>query len=144
MDHIERTVTLPTDTAEAWELLTDPHELAAWLGDDVVLDPSPGAAGRVVERDGTRRSLLVEYVDEPRHLAWRWWPEGDDPTRGSRVDITLTPTGDGTVVRVVERRLDALPDPKLSATASARPAGDAWSLRLLHLERLLLVAAAPG
>ena len=140
METVERTVTLPTGTEEAWELLTHPDELAAWLGDDVVLDPVPGASGRVLERDGTDRSLVVEQADEGRFLSWRWWIDGDDPEQtGSRVEITLSPTPDGTLVRVVEQ-------PLLTATAtasvSASSAGEAWSHRLLHLEALLLLAAA--
>lgn len=138
METIERTVTLPTDVREAWELLTDPDELAAWLGDDVVLRPVPGAAGRVLERDGSDRSLVVEEVDAGRRLSWRWWIEGDDPDQtGSRVEITLSPTPDGTLVRVVEQPL-----PTATASAPRASAGEAWSHRLLHLESLLLLAAA--
>lgn len=137
MDTVERTVTLPTDVTGAWELLTDPHELAAWLGDDVVLHPVPGATGRVLERDGTDRSLVIEEVDEGRLLSWRWWVDGEDPDRSaSRVAITLSPTPDGTLVRVTEQLL-----PTADATASAA-ASEAWSHRLLHLESLLLLAAA--
>lgn len=129
METVERTVTLPTDVAGAWELLTDPGELAAWLGDDVVLHPVPGASGRVLERDGTERSLVVDEVDDGRLLSWRWWVDGDDPHVASRVAITLSPTADGTLVRVTETRASAA-------------AGEAWSHRLLHLESLLLLAAA--
>ena len=91
-----------------------------------------------MEHDGTDRALVVEEVDEGRRLSWRWWIEGDDPDQtASRVEITLVPTLDGTLVRVVEQ-------PLRTATASAprASAGEAWSHRLLHLEALLLVAAA--
>jgi uncharacterized protein YndB with AHSA1/START domain len=136
MEIVERTVTLPTDLEEAWALLTRPEELA-WLGDEVVLEPVPGAPGRVLERDGTDRALVVEEVDEGRRLAWRWWIDGDDPERtGSRVEITLSPTPHGTLVRVVEQPLPT------TVTAARASAGEAWSHRLLHLESLLLLAAA--
>jgi uncharacterized protein YndB with AHSA1/START domain len=137
MEIVERHVTLPTDLEEAWELLTDPDELAAWLGDEVVLDPQPGASGHVLERDGTRRSLVVEEVDEGARLAWRWWPTDEDPVAGaSRVEITLSPTADGTLVRVVETALTPI------GPVARASAGEAWSHRLLHLEALLLIAAA--
>lgn len=142
MEIVERTVTLPTDLEEAWELLTRPEDLGAWLGDEVVLDPTPGAAGRVLERDGTDRALVVEEVEVGRRLAWRWWVDGDDPAeRASRVEITLSPTRDGTVVHVVEQPLPAAAGAP-TARAAAATAGEAWSHRLLHLESLLLVAAA--
>ena len=100
METVERHVTLPTDLDEAWELLTDPADLAGWLGREVVLEPVPGATGSVVEHDGTRRHLIVDEVEAGRRLAWRWWVEGDDET--SRVEITLAPAEQGTAVRVVE------------------------------------------
>jgi uncharacterized protein YndB with AHSA1/START domain len=134
MDAIERQVTLPVDLEEAWDLLTRPDDLAGWLGAEVELDPTPGAAGRVVDHDGSERRLLVGEVEPGRRLEWRWWSD-DDPEQSSRVEISLVPVEGGTAVRVVEELVCATP------TAQAR-AGDAWSHRLLHLEALLLIAAA--
>ena len=138
MEAVERHVTLPTDLDAAWELLTRPTDLADWLGREVALDPTPGAAGTVVDHDGTRRHLVVDDVDAGHRLAWRWWTDGD--SEPSRVEITLLPTRDGTLVRVVEQLLPTPSHPG-SVEAHAR-ASEAWSYRLLHLEALLLVAAA--
>jgi uncharacterized protein YndB with AHSA1/START domain len=143
---VERQVVLPADLDEAWDLLTRPEELGAWLGDEVVLDPTPGANGTVLERDGTRRHLVVDDVEVGRRIAWRWWTEdpqrdGDRPARDeSQVEITLVPTEGGTLVRVVEE-LGPQPTPARQAEARASTSA-AWSHRLLHLEALLLVAAA--
>src|SRR5688572_1458909 len=106
MEIVERHVTLPTDLGEAWDLLTDPDDLAAWMGREV-----------------------------GRRLAWRWWT--DDDQEASRVEITLVPLEDGTEVRVLEELL-----PSASAARTQAAAAEAWSHRLLHLEALLLVAAA--
>lgn len=142
MDAVERHVTLPTDLDEAWDLLTRPEDLAGWLGAEVDLDPTPGSRGLVVDHDGTRRHLEVERVEAGRRLAWRWWMD-DDEAAATEVEITLAPDPDGTLVRVVERPLTpaaaAAPSASASATATA---SSAWSHRLLHLEALLLVAAA--
>jgi hypothetical protein len=82
--------------------------------------------------------LIVERVDEGRCLSWRWWVVGDEPAHaGSRVEITLSPTTGGTLVRVVEQAL-----PTATASLNHASTGEAWSHRLLHLESLLLVAAA--
>jgi len=138
METVERHVTLPTEPTEAWDLLTDPEELARWLGDEVDLDPTPGAPGRILERDGSDRHLIVEEVIEGHRLAWRWWREGDDPdASASRVEITLSPAPDGTLVRVVERPLSA--PSTWQARTSLGPAA-AWAHRLLHLEALVLLA----
>lgn len=136
MDAVERHVSLPTDLGAAWELLTRPDDLAGWLGAEVELDPTPGSRGLVVDHDGTRRRLEVDRVEAGRALSWRWWVEGDEAT-ATEVEITLAPDLDGTLVHVVER--------PLAPTAPAGPAASAssaWSHRLLHLEALLLVAAA--
>ena len=100
------------------------------------LDPTPGAAGRVVDHDGAERRLVVDAVEPGRRLAWHWWsddapdaeqPGGDQPRPHGR---------EGTAVRVVEELRGR------HAGAREARAGEAWSHRLLHLEALLLVAAA--
>jgi uncharacterized protein YndB with AHSA1/START domain len=131
MTSVVRHLTLPTDLETAWELLTRPEDLEGWLGAEVVLDPTPGTAGLVIDHDGTRRHLVVDEVDEGRRLTWRWWTtEGSE---ASRVEITVAPSNDGTHVTVVEEAV---------ATRGAQASAAAWSHRLLHLESLLLVAAA--
>jgi uncharacterized protein YndB with AHSA1/START domain len=139
MDAVERHVTLPADLEGAWELLTRPDDQAGWLGAEVDLRPRPGAAGSVVDHDGTRRRLVVDEVDAGRRLTWHWAVEGDDGVVGpaSQVEITLVPVEEGTRLTVVERPLE--PAARAGVQASA---GAAWSHRLLHLEALLLVAAA--
>ena len=134
MDAVEREVNLPVELEEAWQLLTGPEHLPGWLGAEVQLDPTPGQPGRVVDHDGTVRRLVVETVDAGRRIAWRWWSDVD-PGEVSRVEISLVPAEHGTAVRVVEELGRTAP------VAQAR-AGEAWSHRLLHLEALLLVAAA--
>jgi uncharacterized protein YndB with AHSA1/START domain len=134
MDAVTREITLPVAVEEAWGLLTRPDDLAAWLGREVALDPTPGAAGRVVDHDGAVHRLVVDAVEPGRRLAWHWWDESS-PAMSSHVEITVTPTEQGTAVRVIEALPGAAP------VAQAR-AGEAWSHRLLHLEALLLVAAA--
>lgn len=137
MEQIEREVTLPASTEEAWDLISRPDELSGWLGDEVVLSPTPGAVGVVVEHDGTRRHLVVEEAEVGRRLTWRWWSEGDDPdTDASRVEITLAPTSGGTLLHVVER-------PSGPVAGLRAQAADAWSHRLLHLEMLVLAAWLP-
>jgi uncharacterized protein YndB with AHSA1/START domain len=135
-DTVERRLTLPADVEGAWSLLTEADHQAGWLGAEVDLRPEPGAVGLVVDHDGTRRRLVVDEVEAGRRLAWHWAEEDEGGHVGpvTHVEITLAPDLDGTRLVVTERALEAAP---VQASASA-----AWSHRLLHLEALLLVAAA--
>ena len=109
---VERTVIIEASPDEVWRSLTEPEELASWLGGEVDLDRplAPGAAGRVVEPDGSVRHLLVTGHEPGRQLRWHWWHEGahgdvhEPADEGvlSSVEITVAPEGDATVVRVVE------------------------------------------
>jgi uncharacterized protein YndB with AHSA1/START domain len=62
--HVTREVVLDCSTSEAWELLTDREELAAWLGRpaDFDLDVDPGARVRFVWSDGGSEPTEVEFV----------------------------------------------------------------------------------
>ena len=64
---LERQVTLPSRPDDVWELLTRPDELAAWLGDEVVLDPTPGAAGTV--RRARRHPARASWSKTSRRAA---------------------------------------------------------------------------
>jgi uncharacterized protein YndB with AHSA1/START domain len=145
METVERQLTLPTTLDEAWDLLTRPEDLAGWLGREVVLEPTPGAPGLVVDHDGTRRHLVVEHVeeagDDARRLARRWWVEGEDGPTSSRVEVTLDRAVEGTILTVTEE-LEVPAPAQASSRRAVTASSAAWSHRFLHLEVLLLLAAA--
>lgn len=78
-----------------WRALTDPAEMARWLGRKV--DAEPRAGGRL-HVEGLHPGVIQEF-DPPRRLVWRWDP--DDGTSPNTEIIALEPTGEGTRVRVV-------------------------------------------
>lgn len=73
---------------EAWEAVTDPAALSSWFGADVDLEPAPLAKATFRFPDGSVRFAIVEEVDAPHRLAWRWWPAGDH-TAATRVALEL-------------------------------------------------------
>lgn len=96
---VERDVEIPAEPDAVWE------ELAGILGDEVELDAEAGGRLRVREPEGELVGVVHEAVPGER-LSFRWVRvDGDDPP--SEVDITLAPSGTGTIVRVRETRLDA-------------------------------------
>lgn len=105
---VERAVDLDADPADVWRAISDPAQLAEWLGASVDVELRPGAAGTIVDDEGVRHAVLVTDVDAGKRIAWHWW---DTFGELSSVEISLEPTGDATRVRVVERlvRPDAAP-----------------------------------
>jgi uncharacterized protein YndB with AHSA1/START domain len=86
---------------EAWEAVTDPGALSAWFGADVELDAAPLGHATFRFPDGSVRFAVVEEVDAPHKLAWRWWPAGDH-NAATRVQVDLAPLESDTLVSVVE------------------------------------------
>jgi uncharacterized protein YndB with AHSA1/START domain len=96
---VEQHVELDAPIDDVWDALTDPDQLAAWLGGEVDLDVRPAGTGRVVDDDGTVHEVLVTTVDHHRRIAWHWW---DDRNGLSSVELTIEEVGDATHLRVVE------------------------------------------
>ena len=77
---ITREIELDAPADEVWRLLSDPDELAGWVGDEV-------------------RSAEVARHDDTRRVAWSWAPNGI----ATQVEVELVESGDRTVLKVVER-----------------------------------------
>ncbi len=106
---MERRITLPASREEVWHALTQPAPLSDWFGADVVeLDVRPG--GRLVVRDEDRtiRRALIETVDPPSALIFRWLPIEQDadgaahPAPATTVEIHLIESQEGTELTVFE------------------------------------------
>jgi uncharacterized protein YndB with AHSA1/START domain len=120
---VERDVVLPVTRERAWELITEPAELAEWLADDVEFEAEEGAPLRVAWDGGDARDGVVEAVEPEERVVFRW---GD-----SRVEWRLDDHPDGIRFTVTEHRSVAdagnlfPPTPRLSAlsaTAALCPA----------------------
>ena len=132
---VVRSVRLDVDRDAAWDLVGTRDGLARWLGGDVVLDPSAGAALRVRDDDGTERVGRVVEVDVGRTLSFEW---ATDEGAASTVTVTVTDDGDGSRVTVVE-------EPAGGSVAACLDTGAAWDHRMLHLEvGALSLRAAPA
>jgi uncharacterized protein YndB with AHSA1/START domain len=141
-DAVEREVRIAARPETVFEFFTDPEKMIRWKGRRAELDARPGGTYRVEIND--QAVALGEYVevDPPGRIVFTWGWEGQEggqgehavPPGSSRVEITLEPHGDGTLVRL--RHLD-LP-------AEAREIhGQGWDL---YLGRLAAVAGGgdPG
>ena len=107
-DAVERTVWLPATRRDVWDALTQAARLSEWFGDVLELDVRPGGRFACRDADGVIRRALIETVDEPSTLTFRWLgleegPGGDTwPVAPATVELHLTEAPDGTELTVVE------------------------------------------
>jgi len=111
-DRIERELSLPAPPERVWAALTQADQLAGWFGTHAAIDLRPGGAVTFTW-DGSsgpvgQNSGVVEVVEPPRRFVFRWHSHGPDvpPTR---VEFTLEPNAEGTLLRLVESGFASLP-----------------------------------
>lgn len=80
---------------------TDPERMVSWMGIAALLDPRPGGQFRL--QPNARDVVLGEYVEiePPRRVVFTWGFDGSGPATppgSSRVEVTLEPDGDGTLL----------------------------------------------
>lgn len=110
----EGTLELETRVAAAPEivfpLVSSAEGMARWFGSSVELDGKPGGTLRVdINGRDIARGEIVEIVPPERVVFTFGW-EGDDhpvPAGSTRVEITLTADGDGTVIKLRHSGLTA-------------------------------------
>jgi uncharacterized protein YndB with AHSA1/START domain len=128
---VETRVKAPAEVV--FSFFTEPEKYRRWQGQEAELHPRPGGTYRV-EMDQTNvvRGEYV-HVEPPHRVVFTWGFEGNEdlPPGASRVEVTLVPDGNDTIVRL---RHTGLPDEE---SRSQHQAG--WDL---YLGRL--AAAAPG
>ena len=102
-DPVEREVRIAARPETIFSFFVDPEKMMRWKGIGAELDPRPGGIYRV---DVTGRDIARgEYVEVVPHsrvvFTWGWEAENNPvPPGSSTVEITLTPDGDGTIVRL--------------------------------------------
>jgi uncharacterized protein YndB with AHSA1/START domain len=135
---VRREVVLPVPPEELWPALTEPDRLAEWLAPQVDIDARPGGGAVFRWEDGARRAV-IEEVDAPHRLAFRWAEIGEDGECGtSRVELTLEEVAEGTRLRVLETGIGD----SLLATVAVLAAASTWPKLLDGLRRAGRAVAA--
>ena len=108
-DTIERETTIDAPVDRVWTLITEPEHLGRWFGDaGAEIDLRPGGAMLLRWSEYGEVHARVEAVEPPRRFAYRWAARNAEPgdeldaANSTRVEFTLSPQGDGTLLRVVE------------------------------------------
>jgi uncharacterized protein YndB with AHSA1/START domain len=141
-DIIERTIHIDALPPTVFSFFTDPAKMIEWHGVEADLDARPGGLYRVnITGGNVARGTFVEVSPYTR-VVFTWGWEGDDstvPPGASTVEVTLTPDGGGTLVRLIHRDLPTQAVtghtqgwdhylPRLAARATGRdPGPDSWA-----------------
>jgi uncharacterized protein YndB with AHSA1/START domain len=139
---VEREVRIAARPETVFQFFVDPEKQVLWMGRRAELDPRPGGTYRVEISDEIIASGEFLELDAPSRVVYSFGWEGQQagegehgvPPGSSRVEITVEPDGDGTLVRL---RHFGLPD-------EAREIhGQGWRL---YLDRLAIAASGgdPG
>lgn len=120
-----------------FSFFTDPEKLIRWKGLSAAINPTPGGDLRI---EITATDIAIgSYVEvtPPTRIVFTWgWQDENNPIRpgSSTVEVTLTPEGNATRVRLVH---SGLPDEAMADHT------EGWNH---FLERLAIVAAGgdPG
>jgi uncharacterized protein YndB with AHSA1/START domain len=139
---VEREVLIAARPETVFEFFTDPEKQVLWMGRRAELDPRPGGIYRVEISDQIVGSGEFLEVHAPSRVVFSFGWEGQEAGQGehgvppgsSRVEVTLAPEGEGTLVRL--RHLD-LPE------QAREMHGQGWQL---YLDRLQIAATGgdPG
>jgi uncharacterized protein YndB with AHSA1/START domain len=133
---ITRSVEINAPTAKVWAALTQPELIAQWFGDTAEFVASPGSRGHFGWAEHGRFRVLVEHVDEPKTLIYRWSREADvDPAPGNStlVRFDLAETAGGTRLTVLETGFEELSDPQAAHESNTQ----GWHAELGELAELL-------
>jgi uncharacterized protein YndB with AHSA1/START domain len=90
-----------------FEYFTDPSKMVRWMGREAILDPRPAGVYRVDINGAVVLGEFVE-VDFPSRIVFTWGFERslfDVPPQSTAVEVSFTPDGDDTIVRLAHRRL---------------------------------------
>ena len=104
---IEREIRIAASPETVFDYFVDPDKMVQWKGRQAELDPRPGGLYRVdINDQAVARGEYLE-IDAPSRVVFTWGWEGTSnpvPPGSSRVEISLQPDGEGTIVRL--RHLD--------------------------------------
>lgn len=105
-EDIVREIRIDAPPEEVFPYFTDAKKMVSWKAVRAELDPRPGGIFRidVTGRDVARGEYLE--IDPPRRVVFTWGWEGGNPAAppgSSVVEVTLSPDGQGTVLRLVHR-----------------------------------------
>lgn len=115
---VTRTITIAAPIEKVWAAVTEAQHIARWFGQTAVLDDVAVGARGVFSFEGFGSfPVLIEELDPPRTIAYRWSNEQAladapiDPDHSTVFRFTLEELDGSTQLTVVESGFDTQADP---------------------------------
>jgi uncharacterized protein YndB with AHSA1/START domain len=108
---LEHEVRIAAPPEAVFPFFTDPAKMVRWMGNEATIDPRPGGVCRVgFVRDAAAVAMSGVFEEVVPHsrvvFTWGWEPElFNVPPASTRVEVSLEPDGDGTLVKLVHTEL---------------------------------------
>jgi uncharacterized protein YndB with AHSA1/START domain len=133
-DRIERETLIAAPLERVWSLVAEP---GFWVADKASLPGTVAREGETMVAKNAKYGdfpVRVEKVEPPTYLAYRWasaFP-GEDlrEDNSTLVELTLTPEGDKTRLRVVESGFAALAGPEELRNQAVKDNTGGWPQEL--------------
>jgi uncharacterized protein YndB with AHSA1/START domain len=136
-NEVRRAVEIAASRERVWAALTRPEELVGWFPTErAEIDLRPGGACRFVWDDSTDEGI-VDAVDPPERLVFRWRPAGLGPPY-TTVTFELEEMPRGTRLTLVGSGFASLPDQIRQQSRDGNDAG--WAEELEELRTYLEAA----
>lgn len=137
---ITRTIDIDAPIERVWATLTETDLISQWFGDSTEFEAIEGGGGFFGWNSHGKFRVVVERVDPPHTLVYRWAhrePDADPtPTNSTVVRFELTEIAGGTRLDLRETGFENLADPQ---TAHAENSGG-WTAELGDLVAFLTAA----
>jgi uncharacterized protein YndB with AHSA1/START domain len=114
---VRRTIHINAPIEKVWAAVTEPQHLAKWFPDRAALEPvAVGATGTFAWDDYGTQPVIVEALDAPTSISYRWGNETPgsaavDPDHSTVFTFTLAEVAGGTRLTVTETGFETLADP---------------------------------
>lgn len=139
VDEIKHELVVNASIETVWAALTSAAELSKWFGDSAEIDLKPGGSASFgwSEYNAVVKAI-VETVERPHRFAFRWAAQEAvelDETNSTVVEFELSPSDEGTLVRMTESGFSTLPEQVRHASYKENKSG--WEVELDHLKEYL-------